>query len=96
MHSHYVRSLNLGLALAMLAPCATAIEATTAPNDRASQAAIFRQLAANRADQLAEIAAIQAQVDAMLTCTRKGRFYAPGEPQADADSCTVIAVTVIE
>jgi hypothetical protein len=39
---------------------------------------------------------VEAQVNALLTCTRKGRFYTPGETGTDADECTAIRATVIE
>ena len=72
-----------------------AMEAVTNPNNRASNAAVVRLLAAERAEQLAELAALETQVNAILRCTYKGRFYAPGMNDADADGCTSIEVTVI-
>lgn len=39
MHPRYIRSLHMTLAAVILAPCAIAMEAATATNDRASQAA---------------------------------------------------------
>ena len=88
------------IAAAFAAACALAggahaLEATTESTSRASHAAVARHLAAERADQLAQLTAMQAQVDGILTCTYKGRFYAPGTAGADADGCTAIEVTVI-
>lgn len=86
-----------GLFTAIATPSATllAMEAATAANSRASNAAMVRHLAAERADQLAELATIQAKVDSILKCTTKGRFYTPGKSGADADSCTDIEVTIV-
>lgn len=86
----------IGLLAGLVAPSAglLALEAATAPNDRASNAAMVRHVAAERADQMAELTALQAQVDSMLKCTTKGRFFTPGKSGADADSCTDIQVTV--
>lgn len=95
MHSR--QTIFFGLLAALIAPsqAAFALEATTSTNDRASNAAMVRHLAAQRADQMAELATLQAQVDSMLKCTTKGRFYTPGKSGADADNCTDIQVTVI-
>lgn len=81
--------------LAILTPSALfALEAATRTNDRASNATLFRHLAAERASQLSDINSLDAQVSRLLTCTSKGRFYTPGKSGADADGCTDIEVTV--
>lgn len=95
MHSRKVISGGMLLAAGILPLAgAHALEVTTESNNRASNAALVRKLAADRTDQLAEIAALQLQVDALLICTGKGRFYAPGEAGADGQGCTEITVTV--
>jgi hypothetical protein len=96
MHSRQV-IFAFGLLAAVATPSATllAMEAATAANSRASNAALVRHLAAERADQLADLAAIQSQVDSIIKCTAKGRFFTPGKSGADADSCTDIEVTII-
>jgi hypothetical protein len=94
MHPRLV--ITVGLLLCAVASGAYALEATTRSNDRASNAALVRHLAAERADQFADLSAVEAQVNGLLTCTRKGKFYTPGESGADADGCTAIQVTVIE
>lgn len=96
MHSRQVISYGLLLAAMQLCPSASALEAATATNDRASNAAMVRHFAAERADQFAELAALETQVTALLKCTKKGRFYTPGETGADSDGCAEIQVTVVE
>lgn len=84
----------LVIAAAFAGPSAPdAMERTTHINDRASNAAVTRHLAAERADQLAELAAIQAQVTAIVRCSGKGKFYTPGAAGIDAHGCSDITVT---
>jgi hypothetical protein len=94
MHPRQV--IAVGVLLCALASGAFALEAVTRSNDRASNAALVRRLAAERADHFADLSAVEAQVNALLTCTGKGKFYAPGQTGADADGCTEIQVTIIE
>jgi len=94
MHSCQV--ISVGVLLCAVATGAHALEASTPTNDRASNAALIRHLAAERADQFAELAAVENQVKALLTCTKKGKFYTPDETGVDADGCTEIQVTVVE
>lgn len=56
---------------------------------------MIRHVAAERADQLAEVSELQSKVNSLITCAGKGRFYSPDEPSADAQGCTDIEVTVI-
>lgn len=95
MHSRRVIFM-VGLLAAVATPSAAllAIEASTRPSDRASHAAMARHVATIRAEQLVEVANLQSQVDAILTCTRKGKFYTPSKTGADSDGCTDIEVTV--
>ncbi len=69
-----------------------ALEATTAPSDQPSDRTMMRHLMQTRADQLAEVAAMQSQVNAILTCTTRARFYAPGEAGADTNGCIPITI----
>lgn len=95
MHSRQVCfAIAAMAAAAVIGTPVVALEITTQSNDRASNAALVRHLAAQRVDQLAEIAAIEAQVDAMLICTAKGKFHTPSHTDADSDGCTSISVTV--
>lgn len=94
MHPRQVIAVALALAAALPLMAARALEVTTNTNDRASNAALIRHLAAARAGQLAEVATLQAQVDAILACTFKGKVYTPGQSGADAQGCTDIEVTV--
>lgn len=81
-------------AFACAASMAHALEASTQSNNRASNAAVIRHLAAERADQLAEVSVLQSKVNTILTCTYKGRFYAPEQADADSQGCTDIEVTI--
>lgn len=83
----------VALAAGLMMPSALAMEAGTAPDNRASTAAMLRQLTTERADQLAQLAALQLQADALRRCNGKGKFYTPGKADADADGCTFIVVT---
>lgn len=95
MHSRQVISAFVLLGAAGLAAgAAFAMEAVTESNERASTGALFRQFAAERADQLSDLTVLQAQVDRIISCTAKGRFYTPSKSGADADGCTDIEVTV--
>lgn len=95
MHSRRVIFM-VGLLAAVATPSAAllALEAATGTNDRASNAAMVRHVGTIRAEQLVEVANLQSQVNAILTCTRKGKFYTPSKTGADSDGCTDIEVTV--
>ena len=95
MHSRQV-IFSIGLLAAVTSPSAAllALEAATSTNDRASNAAMVRHVGSMRAEQMVEVANLQSQVDAILTCTRKGKFYTPSKSGADSDGCTDIEVTV--
>lgn len=97
MHSRQIIfALGLWAALTAPSPSLLALEATTTTNDRASAAAVARFQAEQQASHFAELAVIQAKVDALLACTAKGRFYAPEGDNPDAGGCTSIEVTVIQ
>ncbi|MBX9862409.1 MAG: hypothetical protein K2Y42_06605 [Hyphomicrobium sp.] len=95
MHSRQV-IFSVALLVAGPALCghAFALEATTAPGGQASDRSMMRHLTQTRADQIAEVASLQSKANAILACTAKGRFYAPGEVGADANGCIPITVTV--
>lgn len=95
MHSRQV-IFSIGLLAAITSPSAAllALEATTTTNDRASNAAMVRFVAAQRADHLSNLASLESQVNHLLTCTGKGKFYTPSKSGADSDGCTDIEVTV--
>lgn len=88
--------IAIGLLAGMAAPSPAplALEAATPTNDRASNAAMLRHLAAQRADHLSNLASVENQVNHLLTCTGKGNFYSPSKSVADSDACTDIEVTV--
>lgn len=95
MHPRQViSSVALLVAGAMICGHAFALEATTASNDQPIDRAMVRQLTQKRADQLADLATLQSQVNAILACTAIARFYAPGEAGADANGCIPITPTV--
>lgn len=95
MHSRQVIfAIGLLAAIAVPSPALLALEAATSSNDRASNAAMMRHVAVQRADQLADVASLESQVNSILTCTGKGKFYTPSKSEADSDGCTDIEVTV--
>lgn len=77
---------------ALLCSEAFALEATTAFNDQPVNRTMMRHLTQKRAAQMADVAALQAQANLILACTKIGRFYAPGEAGADANGCIPITV----
>lgn len=97
MHSRQV-FFAIGLLTAVAAPSTAllALEAATSTIDRASNAAVARHVAAQRADQLAHVASLDFQAMSIITCSGKGKFYTPSKTGADNDGCTVIEVTVNE
>ena len=53
----------------------------------------MRALADERAEQLAELALLQAKLDAAERCAGKGKFYTPDKAGGDQHQCTDIVVT---
>lgn len=82
------------LAATLAVPSASvAMEASTDTNDRASLATAMRALADERAKQLADLAILQAKLDAAERCAGKGKFYTPNKAGSDEHQCTDIVVT---
>lgn len=84
------------LLAASIGPLCTAyaLESVTDTNSRASNGALLRHQAQIRSAQMNEVSTLQAQADALLECTAKGRLYAPGDAAADAHGCIDIQVTI--
>lgn len=86
--------LCLLMGAAIAAPsAAVALEASTGSNDRASLGTAMRAVAEERADQLAELAALQLKLDAAVRCAGKGKFYTPTKAGGDEHHCSEITVT---
>lgn len=86
--------MSAAFAMMAMPMSAVALERTTESNDRASNTAMLRKHAADRADLLVEISALQAKLDSTVRCAGKGKFHTPDKAGADADGCTDIVVTV--
>lgn len=90
MHSRKAFFYTLLLAASVACPSVQALETAFGSNDRASNAALVRHLAAQRASQIADVAALQARVDAIIRCSGKGKFHTTSNPVADTDGCSDI------